>query len=143
MRYATYECDLGEKEKRMTDGTIKLKRRLCIRGFLDPQSGSIASRSSIATRLSQRMRVRLTVLMDYTLGSWDVGDAFLKGFDFKTLQQKLASESMSSPLCKVSMRPPSNVWRLCRKMDCFAGASGTGIFTVIGSSMCGLRFERW
>ena len=55
------------KWKRLSDGTYEIKSRLCARGFLDAQAAMIPTRSTTASRLSQRLLVSLSVLLGYPL----------------------------------------------------------------------------
>lgn len=48
-------CDMVRKFKRTANKTVKAKSRLCARGFLDPQKEELSTRSTTATRLSQRL----------------------------------------------------------------------------------------
>ena len=81
------------KKKRYPDGSIRIKSRLCARGFLDSQKGLLTTRSTTATRLSQRLLVSLAAQdRQRDLESLDVGGAFLKGFNFKDIQKILRQQ---------------------------------------------------
>lgn len=100
------------KWKRMPDKKLKVKSRLCARGCLDQQKAMLTTRSTTATRLSQRILVSQAARKKgKTMESWDIGGAFLKGMDFKTIQKTLQKKGMSSPNRKVILFPPLNVWR--------------------------------
>ena len=75
------DCAWVRKFKRNPDKSMKAKSRLCARGFLDLQKSSMPTRSTTATRLSQRLLVSLAAALH--LGeSLDVSGAFLKGLSF-------------------------------------------------------------
>ena len=99
------------KWKKLADGTYIVKSRLCIRGFLDPQKSLIPTKSTTATRLSQRLFVSLCVLLGFIMESLDVSGAFLKGFSFKKLEEKLKHKGINTPTRRPLMSPPMNVWR--------------------------------
>ena len=63
------------KWKRLPDKKRKVKSRLCARGFMDSQKSLLATRSTTATRLSQRMLVSNAARGGYTLESWDIAGA--------------------------------------------------------------------
>ena len=104
------------KWKRMQDGSLIVKSRLCIRGFLDPQGALVPTRSSTASRFTQRLLLSLTVLFGFSLESWDVGNAFLKGFTFDQLEAAMKKRGMETLKRKVVLMPPANVWRHFRAM---------------------------
>ena len=58
------------KWKKLPDETLCVKSRLCARGFLDAQKKLLPTRSTTATRLSQRLVISLCVIFDleYELG---------------------------------------------------------------------------
>ena len=76
-RSRTISCTWVRKWKRLQDGTRKIKSRLCARGFLDPQLGTLTKHSSTATRLSQKLLLSKAALEGWPVESWDVGSAFL------------------------------------------------------------------
>ena len=102
------------KWKRLSDGTYEIKSRLCARGFLDAQAAMIPTRSTTASRLSQRLLVSLSVLLGYPLESWDVSGAFLKGFPFREVEQHMRARGIKTPKRQVTLKPPKNVWRHLR-----------------------------
>ena len=99
------------KYKRMPDGKMKAKSRLCARGFLDLQKQELPTRSTTATRLSQRIVLSVASTHDFILASLDVSGAFLKGLTFEKIRQILAQKGVSSPPRRVVIVPPPNVWR--------------------------------
>jgi hypothetical protein len=99
------------KWKRLPDGSYIIKSRLCARGYLDCQKHLIPTRSTTATRLSQRILVSVSVLLGFDLESWDVSGAFLKGFNFDRLAEIAAKLGHTLPKRKVLLKPPANVWR--------------------------------
>ena len=99
------------KWKRMPDGSRKVKSRLCARGCFDTQKDLLSTRSTTATRLSQRLLVSLSVNEDFDNESWDVSGAFLKGFDFRKVQELLRAKGIVSPDRRVVVIVPANVWR--------------------------------
>jgi len=96
---------------------FKAKSRLCARGFLDPQKAELPTRSTTATRLSQRIIVSTAVTHDFELASWDVAGAFLKGFSFEKVRQILQKKGIQCPKRRVVVIPPPNVWRHLSKLD--------------------------
>ena len=90
---------------------MKAKSRLCARGFLDPQKQELPTRSTTATRLSQRIVLSVASTHDFILASLDVSGAFLKGLTFEKIRQILAQKGVSSPPRRVVIVPPPNVWR--------------------------------
>ena len=93
-----------------------IKSRLCIRGFLDPQKSFVSTRSTTATRLSQRLLLSLSALMGWSIESWDVGVAFLKGFSFKQMEEAFRKKGIKAPRRKVYLSPPHDVWEHFRHM---------------------------
>ena len=110
------DCTWVRKFKRNPDKTMKAKSRLCARGFLDPQKASMPTRSTTATRLSQRILVSLAAAMNLEIESLDVSGAFLKGLSFDQVRKKLRERGVS-PRRLVAIIPPANVWRQLAKMD--------------------------
>eukprot|EP00435_Cladocopium_sp_Y103_P067126 s113_g29.t1 len=103
------------KWKRLPDRTLKMKSRLCARGCLDQQKSLLTTRSTTATRLSQRILVSTAARkksLKKKIESWDIAGAFLKGFDFKAIQKALQKMGVSAPTRQVVVYPPMNVWRL-------------------------------
>jgi len=74
------------KFKRTANKTLKAKSRLCARGFLDPQKEELPTRSTTATRLSQRLVLSVASTHSFSVRSWDVSGAFLKGLTFKRIK---------------------------------------------------------
>ena len=105
------------KWKRQPSGALKAKSRMCARGFLDQQKRELPTRSTTATRLSQRILVSLAVNHDFELVSWDVAGAFLKGFSFDRVRRMLQEKGISIPKRTVIVIPPANVWRHFASMD--------------------------
>ena len=85
--------------------------------FLDPQKAELPTRSTTATRLSQRIIVSTAVTHDFELASWDVAGAFLKGFSFEKVRQILQKKGIQCPKRRVVVIPPPNVWRHLSKLD--------------------------
>ena len=106
------------KWKRYPDKSVKMKSRLCARGCLDQQKTQLTTRSTTATRLSQRLLVSQAARKKgKTIESWDIAGAFLKGFDFKSIQKALQKMGLSAPTRQVVIYPPMNVWRHLAKMS--------------------------
>ena len=111
------DCTWVRKYKRMPDGTRKAKSRLCARGFLDPQRHDMPTRSTTATRLSQRLVLSMCTIYNMIMESWDISGAFLKGFSFEKVRQLLLKKGIHSPVRQVALIPPANVWRHLGKID--------------------------
>jgi hypothetical protein len=109
------------KYKRLSSSSLKAKSRLCARGFLDPQKQELPTRSTTATRLSQRLVLSLAATHNFDIRSWDVSGAFLKGFSFAKVKAVLQSKGISSPKRRVVIIPPANVWRHLASMDASFG----------------------
>ena len=105
------------KWKRYPDGSRRVKSRLCARGCFDNQRDTLSTRSTTATRLSQRILVSTAVNHDHDVESWDVSGAFLKGLTFEKVRELLASRGITSPVRKVVITAPANVWRHLAKFD--------------------------
>ena len=105
-------CTWVRKWKRLQDGTRKTKSRLCARGFLDPQLGSLTKHSSTATRLSQKLLLSKAALEGWPVESWDVGSAFLQGISFADLDAICAKLGTTKPHANrnVLVEVPGNVW---------------------------------
>ena len=99
------------KFKRNPDNSLKAKSRLCARGFLDSQKTELPTRSTTATRLSQRLFLSTAATHRFKVRSWDVSGAFLKGFSFKKVKEELGKKGISSPDRRVVLIPPANCWR--------------------------------
>ena len=105
-------CTWVRKWKRLQDGSRKIKSRLCARGFLDPQLGSLTKHSSTATRLSQKLLLSKAALEGWPVESWDVGSAFLQGISFADLDVICAKLGTTKPHANrnVLVEVPGNVW---------------------------------
>ena len=99
------------KWKKLSDGKKKVKSRLCARGCLDRQKDLLTTRSTTATRLSQRMLLSTAAVFDLEVESWDIAGAFLKGLDFNQIRRMLRDRGINSPVRTVVIIPPPNVWR--------------------------------
>ena len=100
------------KWKRHPDRSLRVKSRLCARGFLDKQKGELTTRSTTATRLSQRILVSHAASdASRTLESIDISGAFLKGFNFEQIREALRQMGIDSPHRTVIIIPPLNVFR--------------------------------
>ena len=105
------------KFKRLPSGSLKAKSRLCARGFLDPQKNELPTRSTTATRLSQRIVLSMVATHQLDLRSWDISGAFRKGFSFEKVRKTLRQRGVISPERRVVVIPPPNVWRHLSSMD--------------------------
>lgn len=100
------------KKKRYPDKSIRIKSRLCARGFLDQQKDLLTTRSTTATRLSQRIIISQAARRrERHLESIDVAGAFLKGFDFNQIQKALKELGTQAPSRTVIIIPPLNVFK--------------------------------
>ena len=100
------------KKKRYPDKSIRVKSRLCARGFLDQQKDLLTTRSTTATRLSQRVIISQAARRrERQLESIDVAGAFLKGFDFNQIKKALKELGIQSPSRTVIIMPPLNVFK--------------------------------
>ncbi|CAL1138133.1 unnamed protein product [Cladocopium goreaui] len=122
----TIDARWVRKWKRNPDRTYKIKSRLCARGFLDSQKDQLTTRSTTATRLSQRMLVNQAACVpERTLESLDVAGAFLKGFTFQEIQKALKELGIHAPTRVVVVFPAMNVFRhLAELSPDFAIAEG-------------------
>ena len=110
------DCRWVRKWKRQPDKSLKIKSRLCARGCLDAQKSQLTTRSTTATRLSQRMLVSQAARTDdKDIESWDIAGAFLKGFSFQEIQKALQKLGLQAPTRQVVVYPPLNVWRHLQK----------------------------
>ena len=105
------------KWKKTPKGRI-VKSRLCARGCHDPWKHELSSRSSTATRLSQRM-ILTSASNSRTkhLESWDIAGAFLKGLTYERLWRELKELGMQCVERMIAIIPPRNVWRHLRKLS--------------------------
>ena len=105
------------KKKRQPDGSLIVKCRLCIRGFLDPQKWFLPTRATTASRMSQRMLLSIASLMNWQVESLDVGNAFLQGFSFEMMIEALKKRGLKPVENRqVLLEPPANVWRHFRNI---------------------------
>ena len=111
------DCIWVRKWKRYPDGTRKVKSRLCARGCFDAQKEVLSTRSTTATRLSQRLLMSTAATQDFDIESWDVTAAFLKGLTFEKIRELLRAKGISAPLRKVAVTVPRNVWRHLARHD--------------------------
>ena len=88
-----------------------IKSRMCARGCFDPQKDFLATRSTAASRLSQRMLLSTAAVMREDPESWDVSGAFLKGLTFDRFREIMLKQGIKSPTRAVVLIPPWNVWR--------------------------------
>ena len=95
-----------------------IKSRMCIRGFLDPQKGTLPTRATIATRQSQKLVLSLSALLNFEVESLDVGNVFLDGYTFEQMEAALKRRGIDMPAQrKVILDPPANIWRHLRELD--------------------------
>ena len=100
------------KWKRYPDRSLRVKSRLCARGFLDQQKDLLTTRSTTATRLSQRILLSQAARKkSRRVESLDVAGAFLKGFSFQEIQKALQAAGYNAPHRVVVILPPLNVFR--------------------------------
>eukprot|EP00438_Fugacium_kawagutii_P029807 Skav231475 [mRNA] locus=scaffold1100:530653:539709:- [translate_table: standard] len=109
--HVVIDCRWVRKWKKMSNGSKKVKSRLCARGCLDKQKDLLTTRSTTATRLSQRLLLSTAAVFDLEVESWDIGGAFLKGLSFREIRQMLLKMGINSPVRAVVVLPPPNVWR--------------------------------
>ena len=111
------------KWKRYPDQSVRMKSRLCARGFLDQQKDLLTTRSTTATRLSQRLLISQAARKKQrTVESIDIAGAFLKGFSFKEIQKALKELGVDAPNRIVVILPPLNVFRHLSELSSdFAG----------------------
>ena len=99
------------KRKRYPDGTLKMKSRMCARGCFDQQKSQLVTRSTTATKLSQRLAVSTAARKGLRLEeSLDIAGAFLKGYSFEAIQKALKKKGIHAPERIVIVFPPANVW---------------------------------
>ena len=111
------DCIWVRKWKKYPDGTRRVKSRLCARGCFDVQKEMLSTRSTTATRLSQRILMSTAATQDFDIESWDVTAAFLKGLTFEKIRELLRAKGISAPLRKVAVIVPRNVWRHLARHD--------------------------
>ena len=107
----------ARKWKKLADGKKKVKSRLCARGCLDKQKALLTTRSTTATRLSQRLLLSTAAVFDMEVESWDIAGAFLKGLNFNQIRQMLRDMGINSPVRQVIIIPPLNTWRHLASAD--------------------------
>ena len=105
------------KYKRMPNGSRQVKSRLCARGCFNDQRSLLTTRSTRATRLTQRMLLSISANEDFDVESWDIGGAFLKVLSFEQVRELLRAKGIRSPTRKVLIIAPANVWRHLAKFD--------------------------
>ena len=105
------------KWKKLADGKKKVKSRLCARGCLDKQKSLLTTRSTTATRLSQRLLLSTAAVFDMEVESWDIAGAFLKGLNFNQIRGMLREMGINSPVRQVVVIPPLNTWRHLASAD--------------------------
>ena len=104
------------KWKRTATGKI-VKSRLCARGCHDPWKHLMSSRSTTATRLSQRLILLSAAnVRGKILESWDVAGAFLKGLTYKELWRALRELGLQTVERLIAIDPPRNVWRHLKRL---------------------------
>ena len=94
-----------------------VKSRMCARGCFDPQRMELATRSTTASRLSQRILMSTAAVMHEEPESWDVSGAFLKGLSFDRIRELLLKQGIKTPVRSVVVVPPPNCWRHLAKAD--------------------------
>ena len=99
------------KWKRVPAGDRRVKSRLCARGCFDSQKELLSTRSTTATRLSQRMLLSTAANSSWEIESWDVSGAFLKGLSFDKVREILQTKGIATPVRRVAVLAPANVWR--------------------------------
>ena len=77
----------------------------------------LSTRSTTATRLSQRILVSSASVHDQDLESWDISGAFLKGLSFEKVRELLRARGVRTPIRKVAIVAPANVWRHLATFD--------------------------
>ena len=80
---------------KLKSGKRIIKSRMCARGCFDPQKDLLATRSTTASRLSQRLLVSTAAVMREDPESWDVSGAFLKGLTFDRIFVRSCSSKAS------------------------------------------------
>ncbi|CAE7280604.1 RE2, partial [Symbiodinium microadriaticum] len=105
------------KWKKAVNGRI-VKSRLCVRGCHDPWKHELSSRSSTATRLSQRLILTsASNNAKKSLESWDIAGAFLKGLTYQELWKALKELGMQCVERLIAIVPPKNVWRHLKRLS--------------------------
>ena len=96
--------------KRMPDGSLIVKARLCIRGFKDGQIEMLDTFAGTASRYGQRAVNIVAATKKWLLWSLDVSQAFLKGLTFEQV-----SQMMGTPLRSVQLVLPKDAAALLQK----------------------------
>ncbi|CAE7665697.1 unnamed protein product [Symbiodinium sp. CCMP2592] len=98
------------KWKKTASGRM-VKSRLCVRGCHDPWKHELLSKSSTATRLSQRL-ILSSASNDArkSLESWDIAGAFLKGLTYQELWKALKELGLQSVERLIAIAPLA--WQL-------------------------------
>ena len=105
------------KFKRLADKTKTVKSRLCVRGCHDPWKGDMMTRSTTATRLSQRLILSAAACNDDCVESWDIAGAFLKGLTYEQLWKYLKKLGLKTVEREIAIVPPKNVWRHLKQLS--------------------------
>ena len=102
---------------KLKSGKRIIKSRMCARGCFDPQKDLLATRSTTASRLSQRLLVSTAAVMREDPESWDVSGAFLKGLTFDRIREILLKQGVKTPVRAVVLVPPWNTWHHLATVD--------------------------
>lgn len=94
---------------KIKDGQRVVKSRLCARGCFDPQKEELSTRSTTATRLSQRLLMSTSAILGQQPESWDVSGA--SPVEFDKIRGLLPQQGIKTPVRSVVMIPPRNTWR--------------------------------
>lgn len=78
---------------------------------MDAQKSTLPTRSTTATRLSQRILISMAAAYGFEVESLDVSGAFLKGLSFHQVRKLLNERGHNCPQRVVIVIPPANVWR--------------------------------
>ena len=97
--------------KRMPDGSLIIKVRLCIRGFKDGQIDMLDTFAGTASRFGQRAVNIVAATRTCRLWSLDVSQAFLKGLTFEQV-----SRMTDTPLRSVQLVLPKDAATLLQKI---------------------------
>ena len=97
--------------KRMPDGSLAIKARLCIRGFKDGQIEMLDTFAGTASRYGQRAVNIVAATKKWLLWSLDVSQAFLKGLTFEQV-----SRMMGTPLRSVQLVLPKDAAALLKRI---------------------------
>ena len=97
--------------KRMPDGSLVIKARLCIRGFKDGQIEMLDTFAGTASRYGQRAVNIVAATKRWLLWSLDVSQAFLKGLTFEEV-----SRMTGTPLRSVQLTLPKGAAAILQKL---------------------------